>query len=338
MVGLLTLAVGSASAVPVTGPRIAIVSCCPKGVITVGPNGERVDKSLVESPYWRNAFPAHNRLSWSADGGLLAFGAVVLGVDEEVVAISREDGSGLRVFPRAVLTDARLVATTSSGDDPVISPDGTTVAFSRVLLGKTRSDPPFKSAIWLLDVTDGSVRRLTKWRFNAVVEPTSYSPDGSTLAAQYFDPRGLRAVTIDPRSGRLSLLVRDAIEPVYSPDGTRLAFVRPKSQLSPRRDDATSQPIVELFVARADGGGAKRLLRKRGLVAWPSWDPSGSRLTFTRSAVDSSNSLKPLEGDKVMAINADGTCLTKVFSDPELTLFGSAWQPGVGREAGPISC
>jgi hypothetical protein len=39
-----------------------------------------------------------------------------------------------------------------------------------------------------------------------------------------------------------------------------------------------------------------------------------------------------------MAINADGTCLTKVFSDPDLTLHCSAWQPGVGREAGPIGC
>jgi hypothetical protein len=39
-----------------------------------------------------------------------------------------------------------------------------------------------------------------------------------------------------------------------------------------------------------------------------------------------------------MAINADGTCLTQVLSDPETTLFGSTWQPGVGRAAGPISC
>ncbi len=39
-----------------------------------------------------------------------------------------------------------------------------------------------------------------------------------------------------------------------------------------------------------------------------------------------------------MAINADGTCLTKVFSDPDLTLYGAAWQPGPGREAGPIVC
>jgi hypothetical protein len=39
-----------------------------------------------------------------------------------------------------------------------------------------------------------------------------------------------------------------------------------------------------------------------------------------------------------MAINADGTCLTRIFTDPAMTLSGTAWQPGVGREAGPISC
>jgi hypothetical protein len=39
-----------------------------------------------------------------------------------------------------------------------------------------------------------------------------------------------------------------------------------------------------------------------------------------------------------MAINADGTCLGQVFSDPDLTLYGPVWQPGVGREAGPMSC
>jgi Tol biopolymer transport system component len=263
---------------------------------------------------------------------LIAFGVSRFGDDGHVVAVTRDDGSGLRLFPRAVLT----------GGDPVISPDGASVAFQRVQLVKVlsgRENYLFKSAIWLLDVKEGSVRRLTRWRIGTTVQPTSYSPDGSTLAAQAFGYHGgFRAVAIDLRSGRLSLLVRDATEPTYSPDGTRLAFVRLRNWLTVRRDEATSQPVIELFVARADGDGPKRLLRRRGLVTWPSWDPSGSRLSFTRSPVDSPRSLTPLLGDKVMAINADGTCLTEVFSDPELTLSGSAWQPGIGREAGPISC
>ena len=87
------------------------------------------------------------------------------------------------------------------------------------------------------------------------------------------------------------------------------------------------------------GGTPVQLARIKGGLAWPSWDPSGQRIAFTRLGGGTlGESSHPHEGNAVMQINADGTCLTKVISDPELTLFGSAWQPGVGREAGPISC
>jgi hypothetical protein len=74
------------------------------------------------------------------------------------------------------------------------------------------------------------------------------------------------------------------------------------------------------------------------LLAWPSWDPSGQRLAFTRTRVVENGYTEPKKGDALMAINADGTCLKRVYSDPETTLYGAAWQPGPGREAGPISC
>jgi Tol biopolymer transport system component len=326
------IVVTQAGAAAPAGPRLAITAhdaCCGTGVITVGPVGE-LPRDLVAGQRLRNLLVASDRPSWSADGGLLAFSASRFGDDGPVAAVVRADGSGLRVFPHAVLT----------GGDPVISPDGATIAFQRVELVKVlpgRENYLFKSAIWLLNVKDGSVRQLTRWRIGTTIQPTSYSPDGKALAAQSFGRRGFRAVEIDVRSGRLSLLVRDAWEPAFSPDGHRLAFVRLKNWLSVRPPE-TSQPVLELYVARADGSSARRLLRKRGLIVSPSWDPSGSRLAFIRSLVDSPRSLTPLPGSKVMAINADGTCLTKVFSSPELTLHGSTWQPGIGREAGPISC
>jgi Tol biopolymer transport system component len=247
-----------------------------------------------------------------------------------VVAIAREDGSGLRLFPRAVL----------EGGDPIISPDGASVAFMRADLVRRprRNAYGIKTSIWLLAVDNGSIRQLTRWRLGTIAQPTSYSPDGATLAAQSLGPGGFRAVAIDARSGRFSLLASNATEPIYSPDGTRLAFVRLRNWRAAIREDATAPPLVELVVARADGTAPELLLRKRGLIAWPSWDPSGSRLAFTRSVADSVRSYRPTAGDEVMAINADGTCLTQILSDPETTLFGSAWQPGVGREAGPISC
>ena len=43
-------------------------------------------------------------------------------------------------------------------------------------------------------------------------------------------------------------------------------------------------------------------------------------------------------GAEIHEVNADGTCATKVAAQRRATLFGATWQPGPGREAGPISC
>ncbi len=302
-------------------------------MLTTGPSGEDPQR-LVGG---RGALIGDS-LSWSADGDSLAF--AVAGVEStaegpfgtgwSVVAVAKAGEDGARIFPRAFL----------NGGEPVMAPDGRSVVFSRAKLVKVlpgRESYLFKTAVWALDVEDGSVRRLTRWRLAAFLDPTSYSSDGSTLAAVLSDRRGSRAVAIDLGSRRLTPLAREASEPTYSPEGSRLAFVRLKNMGRTMLPEP-ERPISELWVARADGSGAKRLLRRKGFISFPSWDPSGSRLTFTRNPPGFTGSLEPESGNRVMAINADGTCLTEVFSDPELTLYGSAWQPGIGREAGPISC
>ena len=43
-------------------------------------------------------------------------------------------------------------------------------------------------------------------------------------------------------------------------------------------------------------------------------------------------------GDTIVQINADGSCRAEVLSSPRAAYFGAAWQPGPGREAGPIGC
>jgi Tol biopolymer transport system component len=324
------------------GPRLAIsVSTDGPGaedegseVITISPSGED-PRRLIGGP----GALIGDALSWSADGALLAFSSS--GVDStasgpfgtgwSVVGVVKADGSAPRVFPRAFL----------NAGEPVLAPDGSTVAFQRLKLVKVlaRESYLFKSSIWMLDVENGSVRRLTRWRLASFLEPISYSPDGSTLVAVRSDRRGSRIVAVDLRSirsRRLARLARDASEPTYSSDGTKLAFVRSKTRHFelPKRD----RPVSELWVARADGGGAKRILRRKGFISFPSWDPSGSRLAFTRNPPGFTGSLEPEPGNRVMAINADGTCLTRVFTDPDLTVYGTAWQPGIGRGAGPIAC
>lgn len=340
---LLGLAMPAGAATP-EGPRLAIsVSTDGPGaedegseVVATGPSGENPQR-LVGGP----GASIGDVLSWSADGNRLAFG--VSGVDStasgpfgtgwQVVGVAEVDGGPARVFPRAFL----------NAGEPVMAPDGRTAAFQRLKLVKTlpgRENYLFKSSIWLLDIEDGSVARLTRWRLAGFLDPISYSPDGSALVAVLFDRRGFRLVAIDLgslRSRPLARLGRHVWEPTYSPDGTKLAFVRLKTAQTMLPEP--ERPVSELVVARADGTGAKRVLRRKGYISFPSWDPSGSRLAFTHDPpAEATGGLEPEPGNKVMAINADGTCLTRVFSDPDLTLYGAAWRPGSDREAGRIQC
>jgi Tol biopolymer transport system component len=322
------------------GPRLAIsVSGDGPGaedefsqVITTGPAGED-PQTLLEG--WGGG------LSWSADATRLAFSAVGVestadgpyGTGWPVVGLATSGIATPRVYPRAFL----------NGGDPVLAPDGRTVVFSRLKLVKTlpgRESYLFKSALWSLNAERGSVKRLTRWRLAAFVDPIAFAPDGSSIVTELLDRRGSRIVAIDTdgdRSRRLARLPRDAQEPTYSLDGTRLAYLRDKTRRFnlPKPD----RPISELWVANGDGSGARRVLRVNGYIGYPTWDPSGSRLAFTRNpAAEATGALEPEPGNRAMAINADGSCLTRVFTDPGLTLHEVSWVPGAGRGAGPISC
>lgn len=298
------------AAVP-DGPQITVLTDAFDGegrrdIVSMGPFGES-PQTVIEEAGW-------GRPSWSADGNLLTLGAYGEW-SGEVVAVEEVNGSGLRSYRRAPL----------EGEKAVMSPDGRVVAYL------------YKGSVWLLNVTSGSVRRALPSRSYAGFEPSSFSPDGSKLAGTIgWGPSS--AVAVDLRTGRTSLLAREASEPTYSPDGSEVAFIRWRNWRSNGVDDG-SPPIDELRVARVGVPGKSRLLlRRRKLLASPSWDPSGSRLAFILSRVVENGYTSLERGDKLMAINADGSCLSQVFSRPRDTVYGAVWQPGLGREAGPIDC
>jgi Tol biopolymer transport system component len=330
-------AMPAGAAVP-EGPRLAISVSDNEGseVITTGPSGEDPQK-LVGG----KGVLIGGSLSWSAGGQRLAFSVPgarstasgPYGTGWPVVGVTDVEGGASRSFPRAFL----------NAGEQVMAPNGRSVVFQRLKLVKASPDGEshlFKSSIWSLDAESGSVRRLTRWRLASFLEPISFSPDGSALVAVLYGRRGIRVVAVDLRSHRtrpLALLGRDDFEPTYSPDGSRLAFVRVKYLHS--SEPLPARPVSELLVARADGSDARRLLRRKGYISSPRWDPSGSRLAFTHDPPEEATGVQePEPGNEAWAINADGTCLTRVFTNPEMTLFEVAWRPGPGREAGPISC
>ena len=89
-------------------------------------------------------------------------------------------------------------------------------------------------------------------------------------------------------------------------------------------------------------GGKPRLLAKvKGGARWPSWDPSGSRIAFTsmNAAGVLNSDDEPQKGNAVLEMDADGSCLIKLYSAGEGGVVGgAAWQPSADRGVEPIAC
>jgi Tol biopolymer transport system component len=272
--------------------------------------------------------------SWSADGSRVAFtgieGRGLSGINVYVVAA---DGSGLTKVPG-----------TREALYPVLSPDSQSVAFGRLRERRgQRGTLKFEgAAVFTVNVSGGPVRRLTPWRNGLQAFPSSFSPDGSTLAISQerhprSGPHSVAALAIRLDGSGVRVLARNASQPVYSPDGTRLALIAAGKRKSIGGEGVRlTYTESELAVANADGSGLTKLTATRGLELLPSWDPSGERLAFTYLPIDLTDILE--RGSSIMAVNADGSCHTPVLSYDDAFLFGAVWQPGPGREAGRIPC
>jgi Tol biopolymer transport system component len=356
----------SVAAVP-DGPRLAIIRNFPypkslTEIATVDAVGGALQTVMRDENLVRDEGPfgiIGSHPAFSPDGSLIAFASSVAeadGVESPVISVVGADGGGLRAL-RGTFTEG----------EPIFAPDGHTIAFSTLKVvggplerpGRTlsRNDAYVLRGIRSVDIEDGSQRMVTPWRpwdQGAIQDPSSYSPDGSTLAVSTwnFKASTRTAVAVRLDGSGSTLLARNAEEPVYSPDGSRIAFIRVHTHVKhfPHRRGRT---IIrkDLYVMRADGSGLTRLTRSpRLLEEWPSWDPSGERIAFDsyRIAFDSFGPVptgKAVEipvpiNTSVMQINADGTCLTKILTSRSRrqSLNGVAWQPGPGRGAGPIEC
>lgn len=277
-----------------------------------------------------------SRPSWSGDGTYVAFTGLEQAGKKARFDVYRAaaDGSGIAKLPG-----------TKDGLDPVLSPDGRMLAFARVREREARRPhrgmvTVFRSvSVWLLDIESGSVKQLTPWRNGLSVYPSSISPDGSELAASRDLGKSRAVVALRLDGSGETVLEQNASDPVYSPDGTRLAMITlgKRRTIGDKGEFLTFSP-TELAVAAADGSGLTKLTRTRNLELTPSWDPSGQRLAYTLFSPVLGESTLLGFGDAIMEINVDGTCKTKVLSTPKAALYGPVWQPGPGREAGPITC
>jgi dipeptidyl aminopeptidase/acylaminoacyl peptidase len=343
---LLSLSAALACAAPAwaatDGPRIALVEWRAEPpmtrLVTVAPDGSgRRTLPLAGVQPVPFAGPA-----WSPDGTSLVFA----GYRVDAGGDSSESGRPWLFIVGAEGGVPQPLPGTAGGSHPVLSPDGATVAFRRGKLVQ-RYDPDhplrfgfyFSVTAWVVSLDGGPPRRLTPWRNGLVNEPAAFSPDGSVLLIERDrGPAAEAEIVARPLAGGpLRVIARRAVEPAFSPDGTRIAMVSFRDRLSFETGDGPVS-MGELYVTRADGSEPHRLTRSpRAQESQPSWDPSGSRISFLRVPGPGGLGF----GSVLFQTDPDGACLRRVTGGSGRSapaLYGPAWQPGLGREAGPISC
>ncbi|HWM63698.1 MAG TPA: hypothetical protein VNP96_06880 [Solirubrobacterales bacterium] len=329
----------SAAVVP-DGPRLAVVKH------TLFPyrfDLETVDETGAQPLHLAGGGPRKRPLpqeftppSWSPDGSMLVFSGLARRADDWPrsvrLYISAADGSGLRPLKG-----------THGADEPKFAPDNRTVFFTRYLFrsrvnrqGK-RESVVIGGSIWSVDVFGGAPRRITPRRKGALMYPASFSPDGGTLlASRSIRRKPWDVVTLQLDTGDMAVLLHGAEDPVYSPDGSRIAFVRWRRFEAEKSGDSWTSDI---FTVRAGGGGLRRITDGVGNDYSQTWDPSGEQLAFVRYLPERYEPDELGYGSAVLQVNADGSCLSPVLRPSlDTAFFGVAWQPGPGREAGRIKC
>lgn len=88
---------------------------------------------------------------------------------------------------------------------------------------------------------------------------TGTNPNGPTTFGIY---------TISPSGGTPKLLISNAKQPAWSPDGSKIAFSRPST---------TQTGHTDVWIASANGSGAKKVIAN---ASQPTWSPSGRQLAY----------------------------------------------------------
>lgn len=152
--------------------------------------------------------------------------------------------------------------------DAAISPDGKTLAFTRLSIANNQGD----ADIYLMNADGGNPRPLAvNDQKLSHEEWACWSPDGKQVAYSSTAPGNQEIMVVDvggKNRRRLTQHPATDAHPAWSPDGKSIAF-------------ATDRwGGMEIAVMNPEGGEIRRLTKSPGLDDYPAWSPDGKRLAF----------------------------------------------------------
>ena len=250
-----------------------------------------------------------------ADGGLEA----AWSRDGRRIAFERESMLAKRLVHRLVVMNAdgsnpkALTKPLVLAESPSWSPDGKRIAFT--WMGNPSEIPAnYAAQVAIVSSSGGKIRLLTAYsRFKGGTGAADWSADGKRILFEGFEsnvegPSDIWSVR--PDGSGLKRLIRVGIDPVWSPDGSRIAFSR--------RGD--------IYIARATGHVIRRLTNTPKVRdQHPSWSADGKRIVYA-SYREEKNDAK--SDSRLSIIGADGSGLRTITDrDPRFWADGPAWRP-----------
>jgi len=253
----------------------------------------------------------------SGTQGQIVFAAGPTNGAQPQIFIEQADGSNLR----------QLVKSKYEDHNPVLSPDGRKVVFTRWT--------PEPTGIYVVNVDGTDLHLLNpdgcvKPCVNQEVEGHAWSPDGTQIvyARAVADASGKCCVEVgwwemkaDGSEAHLLWNLTDAAEDHFvswSPDGQRFVFMR--------RDNTASPVRSAIFTMATDVSELKQVTPWELNANQPVWSPDGTLIAFQSPNEDVKGGVQ-----NIYTIHRDGTGLTQltkyISTGGDQGTYGPAWSP-----------